>query len=152
MQRLTCWTVLPKGSSCNSLIIIMYAVKACITYRGGKKPVYKYSSQAKPSPPPSLSPHTWGRRLGCICGRKHRVKKYNINTFLETCKEVSHNIQRPRFLLFLTLRLSGRRVTKRPVTLPVVKEELFSLQDRSFGEDSNTVVSVDHHNWKGNKR
>lgn len=74
--------------------------------RGGKKPVYKYSSKAKPSPPPSLSPHTWGRRLGCICGRKHQVESVNINTSLESCNEVSHNIQRTStpFLLNVTFK------------------------------------------------
>ena len=37
------------------------------------------------------------------------------------------------------------------MTLPVVKEELLSLQDRSFGKDTNAVVSVHHYHCSGSK-
>lgn len=33
------------------------------------------------------------------------------------------------------------------LTVSVVKEQLLPLQDSSLGEDSNAVVSVDHHNF-----
>ena len=36
---------------------------------------------------------------------------------------------------------------KPPATLPVVKEELLSLQDSPFGKDPNAVVSIHHDNY-----
>lgn len=38
------------------------------------------------------------------------------------------------------------------MTLPVVKEELLSLQDSSFGKDSNAVVSVHHYDCNSSKQ
>lgn len=49
-------------------------------------------------------------------------------------------MHRPFFSLLLL------RVIKNPIALPVIKEQLLPLQDSSLGEDSNAVVSVNHHN------
>lgn len=37
------------------------------------------------------------------------------------------------------------------VIVPVVKEELLSLQNGTFGEDSNAVVSVHHNHCNGTR-